>query len=263
MKTSFSDDMEFSRWCEQASKDPEALKAFRSNPQYASVIPAGTSKQNGQANLDRLKAQYPHLLDGVMMDKFLRLQDFGAPPMHEYEGFGKVDPMVFRFVFLLGRIVEHLGPLSGLSICEIGPGNGVLFKIITDAFPDVRYTFVDLEAPMYFLKKNVEHYGRESNVKQYLGCQQVMDQGYLGEDFDLVLSECAYNECYRETQKAYMRKILNRSQRGRILCADYMWSVNKRTEPHWEHQEIFDNIKHQNKWIQEDGDTGQVIWWKP
>ncbi|MBE3139218.1 MAG: hypothetical protein IMZ53_01400 [Thermoplasmata archaeon] len=261
MTTSFSDKMPFSEWCDKAKGDLEELKNFRTNLEYASVIPVSYSHQNGQSFLDRIKEQYPHLLDGVLIDKFLRKQDLGNPPMFEYEEYGKVDPMVWRFIFLLGRIVEHLGQLDGLSICEIGPGNGILFKIITDAYPDVRYTMIDLEGPMWFLQKNVEYYGRESNVKKYLGCQEVMSETYQGDDFDMVLSECAYNECYLETQKVYMEKILNRSARGRILCSDSLWTTNNRDEPHWDHKEIFDNIQHTNKEIVEDGDTGQAIFW--
>ncbi len=261
MTTSFSDRMSFSGWCDKNRGNLEELKNFRRNPQYSSVIPVGQSHQNGQAYLNCIKAQYPHLLEST--DRFLQKQEFGNPVMFEYEGYGKVDPMVWRFIFLLGRIVEHLGPLTGLYICEIGPGNGILFKIITDMYHDVKYTFVDLEGPMWFLQRNVEYYGRESNVRKYMVCQEVLNAAYSGEDFDMVLSECAYNECYLDTQKVYMEKILNRSSRGRILCADYLWEVNHRGEPHWDHQGIFDNLNHRNKWIKEDGDTGQAIFWKP
>lgn len=263
MKTSFSDDMEFSEWCEKAKDDPEVLKNFRNNRYYASVVPAGSNKQNGEANLERIKKFYPHLLDGVLMDRFFKKMDFGNPPMFEYEGYGMVDPQVFRFIFLLGRIVEHLGPLTGLSICEIGPGNGLLFKTITDVYPDVKYTFIDLEGPMWFLQKNVEYYGREVNVRRFLGCSEVMSDFYSGEDFDVVISECAFNECYSDTQEVYLKKILNRSTRGRILCNDSLWTVNKRTEPHLECKEIFERINREGKYIFEDGDTGQTIFWKP
>jgi spermidine synthase len=189
--------------------------------------------------------------------------DYGNPPRWDYGKYGMVDPMVFRFIFLLGRIVENLGELHGFSICEIGPGNGILFKIITDIYPDVQYTFVDLESPMFILKKNVEYYGREANVKNYVGSRQAIDQGYNGEEFDLVISECAYNECYLEAQKAYMHKFLNRSARGRILTFDGMFTTNKNENPHLEHKQIFDMLRHKNKWVFEDCDTGQTIFWKP
>lgn len=263
MKTSFSDDMDFSRWCEENKGNHEILKDFRNNQLYSSVVPKMHSPQNSIKMLTNLQRDYPNLLDGVLVDRFFKKMDFGNPPMFEYEGYGKVDPMVWRFIYLMGRIVEHLGPLDGLSICEIGPGNGILFKIITDVYPDVRYTFVDLEGPMWFLQKNVEYYGREVNVKKYITCQEVYSDLYPGEDFDMVISECAFNECYLETQMVYMEKILNRSARGRILCDDSLWVINNRNEPHLDHQGIFDNLRHENKWIKEDGDTGQSIFWKP
>jgi hypothetical protein len=263
MKTSFSDDMEFSQWCEKAKGNPEELKNFRNNPLYSSVVPKMHSEQNSIKMLTNLQTFYPHLLDGVLMDKFLKKQDFGNPPKFEYEGYGMVDPMVFRFIFVFGRIVENLGPLDGLSICEIGPGNGLLFKIITDVYPDVKYTFIDLEGPMWFLQKNVEYYERMGNVKEFIGCGEVMKQEFFREGYDIVISECAFNECYLDTQMAYMEKILNRSAWGRILCDDSLWSINNRNEPHLDHKGIYDLLKHKKKWIYEDGYTGQAIFWKP
>lgn len=259
----------FVEFCERVAADTtgELIKTFRSNQDYNSVVPGRSSKENGETYLARIAYTYPQYLEKGVMQRFIEKTDFGAPLSYDYGKFGKVDPQVFRFVFYLGRIVELIGDyhgLAGMSICEIGPGNGMLFKMITDVYPDVKYTFVDLEAPIFLLKKNVEYWGRESNVKQYLGCQQVMDESYQGEDFDMVLSECAYNECYLEAQMAYMKKILNHSTRGRIYTHDGMFEgPNYNVNPHLKRQEIFELVNKPRKWIYEDPFTGSTVLWAP
>lgn len=258
MKTSLSDDMEyskFSEWCKE-NQTEKALINFRRDSVYSSVVPSYPIRENGLYFYNELKAKYPHLLENK---KFFEKTDFGNPRMFEYDGIGLVDPVVLRMILIYASIEEHIGFKGVMSICEIGPGNGLLFKIITDIYPNVRYTFIDLDGPMFFLKKNIEYYEKEKNIVGYLTCEQVMSEPYVLRAFDMVLSECAFNECYIDVQEAYMDKIINPSRSGRILCNDIMFE-GKDVE-HMDFRTIFNSIKRENK-IVLDWENGTTIMWR-
>jgi hypothetical protein len=97
--------------------------------------------------IEAIKKHYPDLLKKEYMDKFIYRSDFGGPLMFEFPPYGFADPRLFRYILTLGA----LGDLSGKSICEIGPGYGAQFKVITDVFPNVKYTFIDLVAPLFII----------------------------------------------------------------------------------------------------------------
>lgn len=255
MKTSLSDDpkySEFSRWC---LENRDNLSDFRRDSVYSSVVPSYPIKENGDYYYNILTEKYSHLLE---WKKFFEKMDFGNPRMFEYEGIGVVDPVVLRMILVCAKIDEYIGLQDGMSICEIGPGNGILFKVITDLFPMVRYTFVDLPSDMFFLEKNVEYYGRDKNVEMYLTCDQVLSSTYEERAFDLVISECAFNECYIDAQRAYMDKIINMSRKGRIVCNDEMFY--EKPEESMNFDTICNQIKSKNKIIT-DCREGMVIMW--
>lgn len=221
---SIAEDTPFAEWCRVAQHNPEEIVNFRRHPLYAMVVPTMTNPENAWPWISALKAEYPHLLYNK---KFFTKMVFGNPYMYEYEGFGLIDPVVFRMVYILGRLIGYFGRLEGFSICEIGPGNGILFKVITDMFPSARFTFVDLDGADYFLKKNIEFYGLEGSVDNHYTCKDVVGDAYKAREYDLVVSECAFNECYLPTQKIYADKIFRHSKRGKIHFNDEMYLHNR------------------------------------
>jgi len=250
-KTSISDMLPYVDFCKSVMNDEtgELLKTFRTNPDYDLVVPGSRPGEQVEPFVPIIRDRYPEILEHLGV--FVKNQGvFGGPVTHEFD-IGTFDVPMVLHIYYLAIARAAFGPLDGMRICEIGPGAGLFFKVLTDISKDVKYTFVDLEAPLYIVRKYVEYLGREDMVDGYLPCHTVLSDGFECEEFDLVTSDCAFNELDGDVQDVYIEKIFNKSKRGRIACYSADWQkgevVPKKTA------DIYDAITHKDKVIIYDG----------
>lgn len=239
---------------------------FRTNPYYCNVVPSSSVLiKEAQTYIKELYNFYPYLMKLEVLKKFEAQDDFGNPQKHNFEigeFTGNLEPYSFKLIFTIGNLIELFGNLDGMSICEIGPGFGQTFKLITDLFPSIKYTFVDLDGPIWICKQHVQYLKRENQIQDFLTCDQIMSDSKTYK-FDLIFSDHAFDECNLEVQHNYLDKLINSSQRGKIMCNDEM---NHHEQPYMKMNEIFQNITHPDKHIICDKHvlevcTGDLILW--
>jgi hypothetical protein len=219
MKTSVAETLPYIDFCNRVMNDPsgELLKNFRRNADYDLVVPGNRDGEGVREFLNLIKSNYPEMLQ--FMPIFEKQQGvFGNPTTYQYD-VGNFDSVILLYVFYLALTRRYFGNLNGMEICEIGPGAGLMFKLITDLYPDVKYTFIDLPGPLYINQKHVEYLGREKSVKEYLSCDTILSTE-IDRHYDLVISDCAFNEITKEVQEVYIKKIINKSDRGRLAFYD-------------------------------------------
>jgi hypothetical protein len=235
----------------------ELLKDFRRNPDYDLVVPGNRDGEQVYEHLQLIKDKYPEMIK--YMPLFERNQGvFGNPKMHKFD-VGNFDVPVILHIYYLALTMKYFGSLEKMRICEIGPGAGLMFKLITDLWNNVAYTFIDLPGPLYINKKHAEHLGRECNVVEYLPCNTILNEP-IEREYDLVMSDCAFNELDRDVQSVYIDKILNHSKRGRIACYDAKIELPE-VKP-FDIYGIFRLIKHPSKIIKMDLRVPSIYWGK-
>jgi predicted O-methyltransferase YrrM len=258
LKTSISEEMDYLTFCKKVIEDEtgELIKTFRRAPEYDIVVPGNRPKGMADRFIEEIIEKYSWIYQARHV--FKNFQDFGNPNIFE-TFFGYFDENLIRHILVLGRLTDTFGSLESFRICEVGPGGGLLFKIITDYFPAVKYTFVDLKYPLLITRKFVEYCNKQENVESYLDCNDVLDKNFeIEKDFDLFVSDCAISECYQEVQEQYIDKLCNRSLRGRIALVDCMDFKGK---AHLNSKEIYDYLKRDDKKLYSDPKYGGIIGW--
>ncbi len=214
-----SDGMPYAEFCEYVMNDDsgELIKNFRRHPDYDLVVPGNRDGKGVMEFLNIIKKEYPGMLQ--YMDDFEKQQgEFGNPTTYEYD-IGTFDSVLILYMYYLALTMDYFGNLNGMKICEIGPGAGLFFKLLTDIHYGIKYIFVDLEGPLFINRKHVEYLGREDCVMNYLPCSTVMSEN-IDYKLDLVVSDCAFNELHKDVQEVYIEKLLNKSVRGRVAFYD-------------------------------------------
>lgn len=256
MRTSVSDGLPYIEFCNQVMNDEtgELLMDFRRNPDYDLVVPGNRDGSEMFEHLELIKKSYPEMLQ--FKNLFLHQQGkFGNPRTYKFD-IGEFDVPIIIHIYYLALTRRHFGNLYGMKICEIGPGAGLFFKVLTDIY-DVRYTFVDLPAPLFINRKHVEYLNRQDQVDEYVSCETIVNDNYVEKNYDLIVSDCAFNECHRDVQEAYIKKLLNNSVRGRI--AFYKADINS-VIPTMNIMEVFDVLDKKSKTIQMDLRVPTLYW---
>jgi hypothetical protein len=253
MNTSISHDMpDYLRDCKDIVE--KNIVNFRCMPGYDSVVPGTQPKIDFYLN--QIREKYSEMFPDLKI--FWEGVSYGGVPLFDYEGVGRFESQTFRFVYALGQLIEWFGALNGMRICEVGPGFGMMFKIITDYCYGIKYTFVDLHYPLEIVKRHVNHLGREGLVDGYVECDNV--EGIpVSAQWDLFISDCAFYECYRDIQEKYFDKIIIKCARGRIGCNMGVGpeSVDKRMSP----EEMLSRIPCKSKRLFKTPDRYEMVVW--
>ena len=260
-RTSASDGRPYIDFCNSVQDDEsgELLKDFRRNPDYDLVVPG---KRNGAEVLEfveLVKNEYAEMLPFLPMFS-VDSGTFGNPTTYGFDfgeaGVFHLDVPLPLHIFYLALTRRYFGDLSNMHVCEIGPGAGLMFKMFTELYPATKYTFVDLPAPLYLNRKHVEWLQREHNVEEYLPCWKLLNED-IDREYDLVMSDCAFNELHRDVQSKYVAKIFNKSTRGRIAFYD---SDMNTVLPSMNINEVFGILEKETKTIQTDLRVPTLYW---
>ena len=84
-----------------------------------------------------------------------------------------------------------------------------------------------------------------------------MSDNFVEKEYDLLISDCAFNELHRDVQEVYIKKILNKSIRGRIAFYDV--DINK-VIPNMNIYEVFKKLDRRTKIIKMDLRVPSLYW---
>lgn len=261
MRTSIADGMPYAEFCKSVMNDKtgELLKNFRRHPDYDIVVPGNRDGSEMFEHLELIKNKYPEMLE--YMDTFEKKQGvFGNPKKYEFpigEKRYNLDVPIIIHIYYLALTMRYFGDLSGMKICEIGPGAGLFFKVLTDLFTDIKYTFVDLEGPLFINVKHAEYLDRLLTIRGWHSCKSLVNGSYVEKKYDLLISDCAFNELHRDVQEVYIEKLLNKSTRGRIAFYDV--DINA-VIPSMNIYEVFKKLDKKTKIIKMDLRVPTLYW---
>ncbi|TYQ24023.1 putative sugar O-methyltransferase [Pseudanabaena sp. UWO310] len=224
-RSSCSDDGEYPDFCFQAANTDFIYNSFRRHPVYTKIVET-VSKQAGKDYLQLALSKQSKLAN--YLQNFVSSEKVGSPNTFPYKHsfFSpkySFSPTTLRYINVLSDLLHFFGDLNGKRIVEIGGGYGGLCKIISDFYNVNSYTLIDLQ-PCLQLSKRFLNDLSVPNV-EYLTEEELSHNN----EYDLVISNYAFSEIKREIQDVYMEKIIQKSQRGYLLCnfASHTWDSNQ------------------------------------
>jgi putative sugar O-methyltransferase len=192
--------------CQKAIEEECYFAQFKSDPDYRQIL-EHVEERYGQAYLNIIREQSPEFLENI--DSFKKNDLFGGPMKAFYRGIGPVSPTTLRYLKIASDLKKAYGTsLNQKSIVEIGGGYGGQCLILTTIYDFKNYTIVDIPEPLALTKKYLEKHGI------YNVTYKNIEDSFLEEDFDLVISNYAYSELNSKMRKKYADEIINRSKRG-------------------------------------------------
>jgi len=209
-KTSISDETNYTKFCEEASKNDVLFKNFRTNNHYTEILEHVT-KDEGSIYLQIIKKENPELLKNF--DKYKTNDIVGQPNIFNYE-VGLMSPTTLRYVKVLGDLINNFGDLNGKSVVEIGCGYGGQAKIITDTFDVKSYTLIDLKPVLSLTKKYLTSVGCDMSKINF----ETLDSLSNDLNYDLFISNYAFTECNKKIQSEYFDRVISKSKMGYITA---------------------------------------------
>lgn len=195
--------------CNAAVKSEKIFNNFRRDNAYHTVV-EGVPIELGAEYAFYIEAYYPYLLK--YMNKFITNDNVGHPIKYNYSVFEKtISPVTVRYIKILGDLLELFGDLKEMDIVEIGVGYGGQCKIIHDYCKPKSYTIIDLPEVNKLSEKYLKHFGI-TNIKFKT------PDDVLNESYSLCISNYAFAEFDRKYQDLYVDKVINKSDRGYMIC---------------------------------------------
>lgn len=228
-KTSVSDDDFYPDFCRRAAADDNVFNSFRSNKIYTSIVET-VNYRTGEDYLRNAIAQNKWISEYIK--DFEISERVGSPQLFKYRyGFLNLQktllsPTTTRYIKVLSDLISLFGSLDNKRIIEIGGGYGGLCKIIFDVYNPKSYTLMDLDPCLDLTKKYLDSF--EINAVDYKN----INADFSDRDFDLVISNYAFSELARGTQDEYVRKIVDKSRAGYMLCnfKTHTWDADQYSE---------------------------------
>lgn len=209
MKTSISDTTKYREVCRLAYEDDTIFGGFKNEDTYIEIL-EHTSDEQGAKYFSEIKKDNPQLLQGDDISKAL-VNDMVGNPRKGMYGDMYMSPSTLRYLKILSDLMKQHGTLDGMDIIEIGVGYGGQCLIISNFFDIKSYTLVDLKEVLNLSEKYLDYFNLDKNFNFYTQ-DELPDKEY-----DIVISNYAFSECTKDTQKLYIDKILNKSKHGYMI----------------------------------------------
>lgn len=209
IKTSIMDVPVYRECCKHLAESSLGFKNFRRYNEIMRNIDT-VNFEYGKMYLEYIQNQYPFLLD--QMNEFSKNDSVGNPLLIHFPEIGPFCPTTLRYIKTYGDILTLFGKSNGWKIVEIGGGYGGLCRILASQIKFLQYAIVDLPETLALIRTYLESFGI-SNMK-YVIPETLDDVNRC----DLVISNYAFSECRKETQKKYLDQIIQFSDRGYMIC---------------------------------------------
>jgi putative sugar O-methyltransferase len=209
MNTSISDVDYYKNICREASLDENFFKTFRSDKRYQ-VILEHVSQEQGWEYLNHIITKNSIKLNEATIKYCKQVDEHGNPNRFIYPEFGDISPTILRYLSVLGDIERIHGDLKNKKIVEIGAGYGGQSMLI-NLFHDIdEYVIIDIPEALELIKKFLQTNNIDTKKYRFLSPKDVEKMEH--EKFDLLISNYAFSECYKNIQDLYIEKIVNKSK---------------------------------------------------
>lgn len=191
------------------SSDVE-FSTFRQDADYKKILEGGEHIV-GSLYLDRIKSI--HDIDFLKdnLEKFKENDKFGTPTIYSYDVVGDICPNTIHYICTVLDIRKKFENSNFKKIVEIGAGFGALCKIFSSVYNFDEYIIVDLPDVVRLCEKYLSHFEDLKGRVKFVSCDDLDSHNF--ENVDLCISEAALAECGYETQKKYIEKIVNKSDK--------------------------------------------------
>lgn len=189
--------------CRRSVEDDDVFAQFRNMDPMTMIVENSTVK----SGLDY--ANYLQktgiVKDGIYENTDFRTSDFIGNPALYNLGNIICSPTTMRYLKTAYDLIEHFGPLSGLSIAEIGAGYGGLCKIIHDVYKQSDYFLYDLPETLTLQKKFLSRFGIVPVTDEY------------PEKIDLLIAMYSWSELLDDIQDEYLEKVIKKAKNCYIM----------------------------------------------
>ena len=180
----------------------ESFKNFRRpNHNYNNILEHITQEE-GQKYLDFVIQNHPEILNKI--EDLKKNDSVGNPVLYNYQNNGLINPTTLIYIKFAGDILKNFKNLNDYNLIEIGGGYGGLVRVLNVFFKFKSITLFDLPEALNLQEK----YLKEFNIKVN---KKTIDQDFDVEDKSIVISNYAWCECDKETRKAYINKVIQKT----------------------------------------------------
>lgn len=204
--SSISDETPYIGLCKLAVEDELVFSKFKSSFEYRGILEHCYFTQ-GRDYLRMINSS-SEILTNL---KEIVSVDNGMPYTYFYKGLGAVSPTQIRYAKVLQDIELLFGGLDKISIAEIGVGYGGQAIHILNRWAPKNYYVYDLEWPAKLMTKNLKQSSLELSIQP-----EIRDWNEKI-TVDLVISNYAFSELYRDVQEKYLRNVIEDSKAGYII----------------------------------------------
>lgn len=191
---------------QRAVRSPRVFENFKRHPNYQSIL-ENVSQGDGERYLERIQAESPQLLQRI--EEFKENDLIGNPVTYSYPEVGRISPTTLRYIKVSSDLLKYFGTNIGRKIVEVGVGYGGQLLVNDLIFDLDEYHLYDLPPVLDLVSKYLESF--------ILNCSYnatTLNQSTKDDSFDLVISNYAFAELPSQLQRAYIRKILSKSNKG-------------------------------------------------
>ena len=201
---SLSDNGRYVAFVEQAVKDYETFRTFKTNPDYRAIL-EHVSPELGLMYLNVVAGQTPYFFE--ILDRF-KINDLVGSPQKIQYGPVEISPSTLRYVKVASDIVTMFGADIG-DVVEIGVGYGGQMLILDQVCAISHYTLFDLKPVLDLASKYLECHILNSSYNT-----STINQFDGSACYDLVISNYAFSELPSRLQRVYIEKIMQKAKRG-------------------------------------------------
>lgn len=195
--------------CKEASSKDEIFKNFRSDKKYMDVLEHVSEKQ-GWDYFNHIILKNKIKINEKMIQNCKKVDKYGNPNRFTYPKFGDISPTILRYLSVLTDINFFYGNLDDKKIVEIGAGYGGQSMLINLFHNTKEYIIVDIPEVLELINKFLDANDIPKDKYRFLSPQDIEKMPI--ENFDFLISNYAFSECYKNIQDMYIEKIINKTK---------------------------------------------------
>jgi putative sugar O-methyltransferase len=137
------------------------------------------------------------------------IDKLGKPRKYRFT-YGTFSPTLLRYLKVFVDLEKYFGPLKNLNLTEIGIGFGGQASLISKLDKPKSYNFFDIPPVLNLATRFIKELDAQGNFSYYDGRSPTISTQ------DLVISNYAFSELYRDVQIKYLKNVILPSPRGYI-----------------------------------------------
>lgn len=245
MSTSITDVDYYKNICEQACSNEEIFKNFRSNKSYQIVL-EHVSQSRGWEYFKHIVEKNNIKLDEITVKHCQKVDEHGNPTRFNYPKFENISPTILRYLSVMGDIQRLHGSLNHKKVVEIGAGYGGQSMLINLFYDIKEYVIIDIPEALCLIKKFLQINNVDTKKYRFLSPEEIKTIEL--EDFDYLISNYAFSECYKNIQDLYIEKIINKTK-------NFYMIVNFLSDMSYSLEDLINKINGNVKILEEEPNT--------